>query len=173
MGLLVCCFIAPQAPFEESATTEASRRCPLTGFLREFRDMFWGHVLEVFANGICVLAVQNTTPEMLRIGRILSDVCLFVVTLFFAATFSMIFMKNSFAFSRKITQKRGSRAAYDADRDSISDWPPCRGRCTLLKWRLRRHPLVGLFGGDVGDYHLRRHLPRGFHSSRGVIVALA
>ena len=64
--------IAPQAPFEESATTEASRRCPLTGFLREFRDMFWGHVLEVFANGICVLAAQNTTPEMLRIGQNLS-----------------------------------------------------------------------------------------------------
>ena len=41
-------------------------------------------------------------------------------------------------------------------------WRHCRGRCTLLKWRLRRHPLVGLFGGDVGDYHLRRHLPRGF-----------
>ena len=40
----------------------------LTGFLRDFRVMFWGHVLEVFANGICVLAVQNTTPELLRIG---------------------------------------------------------------------------------------------------------
>ena len=58
--------IAPQAPFEESATTEASRRCPLTGFLREFRVLFWGHVLEVFVNGICVLAVQNTTPELVR-----------------------------------------------------------------------------------------------------------
>ena len=81
---------APQAPFEESATTEASRRCPLTGFLREFRVMFWGHVLEVFANGICVLAVQNTTPEMLRIGQNLSDVCLSVclsVTLFLQPLF--------------------------------------------------------------------------------------
>ena len=65
-------FFAPQAPFEESETTEASRRCPLTGFLRDFRVMFWGHVLEVFANGICVLAVQNTTPELLEIGPILS-----------------------------------------------------------------------------------------------------
>ena len=69
--------IAPQAPFEESETTEASRRCPLTGFLREFRVLFWGHVLEVFANGICVLAVQNTTPELLRIGPNLS-VCVSV-----------------------------------------------------------------------------------------------
>ena len=34
--------------------------------------MFWGHVLEVFANGIRVSAVQNTTPELLRIGPILS-----------------------------------------------------------------------------------------------------
>ena len=64
-------FFAPQAPFEESATTEASRRCPLTGFLREFRVLFWGHVLAVFANGICVVAVQNTTPVLLRIGPIL------------------------------------------------------------------------------------------------------
>ena len=32
--------IAPQAPLEESATTEASRRCPLTGFLREFQVLF-------------------------------------------------------------------------------------------------------------------------------------
>ena len=71
--------MAPQAPFEESETTEASRRCPLTGFLREFRVLFWGHVLEVFANGICVLAVQNTTPELLWIGPILCvcvSVCL-------------------------------------------------------------------------------------------------
>ena len=44
--------------------------------LREFRTLFWGHVLEVFANGICVSAVQNTTPELLWIGPILSDVCL-------------------------------------------------------------------------------------------------
>ena len=67
-GVLVV--VAPQAPFEESETTEASRRCPLTGFLREFRVLFWGHGLEVFANGICVLAVQNTTSEMLKIGQI-------------------------------------------------------------------------------------------------------
>ena len=102
--------VAPQAPFEESATTEASRRCPLTGFLREFRVMFWGHVLEVFANGICVLAVQNTTPEMLRIGQNLSgclSVWLSVCNTFFAATFSMNFMKNSFAFSRKNHSKKG------------------------------------------------------------------
>ena len=70
--------------------------------------MFWGHVLEVFANGICVLAVQNTSPEMLRIGQILSDVCVSVVRdTFFAATFSKVFVKNSFAFSRKNHSKKG------------------------------------------------------------------
>ena len=81
------CVFAPQAPFEESETTEASRRSPLTGFLREFRVLFWGHVFEVFANGICVLAVQNTTPEQLRIGPILSDICLMSVTLFLQPLF--------------------------------------------------------------------------------------
>ena len=38
---------------------------------------FWEHVCEAFASGICVLAVQNMVPELLRIGSILS-VCLFV-----------------------------------------------------------------------------------------------
>ena len=37
---------------------------------------FWGQVFEAFATGICVLTVQNTTPELLRIGPDLS-VCLF------------------------------------------------------------------------------------------------
>ena len=32
--------IAPQAPLEESATTEASRRCSLTGILAGFKDGF-------------------------------------------------------------------------------------------------------------------------------------
>ena len=31
---------APQAPLEESATTEASRRCSLTGILAGFKDGF-------------------------------------------------------------------------------------------------------------------------------------
>ena len=31
---------APQAPLEESATTEASRRCSLTGILAGFQDGF-------------------------------------------------------------------------------------------------------------------------------------
>ena len=77
-SLVIDSFIAPQAPFEEGATTEASRRCPLTGFLREIEVLFSGHVLEAFATGICVLAVQNSRSELLRIGRILclSDVCL-------------------------------------------------------------------------------------------------
>ena len=69
--------IAPQASFEESATTEASRRCPLTGFLRDFGVLFSGHTFEASATGIGHLVVQNTTPEMLRIGTI-RFVCLYV-----------------------------------------------------------------------------------------------
>ena len=87
------------------------------------------------------------------------SVCARDATLFLQPLFRGFLGRIHLLFHEKITQKRGSRVRYDADRDSISDWPPCRGRCTLLKWRLRRHPLVGLFGGDVGDYHLRRHLP--------------
>ena len=96
---------APQAPFEESATTEASRRCPLTGFLREFRVMFWGHVLEVFANGICVLAVQNTTPEMLRIGEILSDVCLPMYQRFHSPFFDDFYEEFICFFTKKSLKK--------------------------------------------------------------------
>ena len=44
--------VAPQAPLEESATTEASRRCSLTGFLREFGVLFSGHIFEASASGI-------------------------------------------------------------------------------------------------------------------------
>ena len=37
---------------------------------------FWRHLFEVFATGICVSAVQNMVPELLRIGPILSvDLC--------------------------------------------------------------------------------------------------
>ena len=101
---------APQAPLEESATTEASRRCPLTGFLREFRVLFWGHVLEVFANGICVLAVQNTTPEMLRIGQILS-VCRMSSTRirshFFCSHFFDDFYEEFICFFTKKSLKKG------------------------------------------------------------------
>ena len=39
---------------------------------------FGGQLFEVFATGICVSAVQNMVPELLRIGPILS-VCLCVV----------------------------------------------------------------------------------------------
>ena len=73
--------IAPQAPLEESATTEASRRCSLNGMLTGIRRPFWGRGFESSASGICVLTVQNMVPELLQIGSILSvcvSVCLFV-----------------------------------------------------------------------------------------------
>ena len=43
---------------------------------------FWEQVSEAFASGICVLAVQNMVPELLRIGSILSVCMLFSVQLF-------------------------------------------------------------------------------------------
>ena len=45
--------------------------------LTGIRVLFWGQVLERFATGICVLAVQNMATAELDIGRILS-VCLSV-----------------------------------------------------------------------------------------------
>ena len=60
---------------------------------------FWEQVFEAFASGICVLAVQNMVPELLRIGPILS-VCLFVcVCHFLQADFLTDFEQNSFVIS--------------------------------------------------------------------------
>ena len=60
----------------------------------------------------------------------------------FVSPFSIIFVKNSFAISEKRHSKKGSRAAYDAETDSLLA-PPRSGLSevvgTLLKLRLRRH----------------------------------
>ena len=50
--------IAPQAPLEESATTEASRRCSLTGILAGFKDGFGDSFL-----GICDWYLRFGCPE--------------------------------------------------------------------------------------------------------------
>ena len=69
---------------------------------------FWGQLFEASASGIWLLAVQNTVPEMLRIGSILSVgwlVC--CVFNFLQVRFWIDFEQNSFLFSeKKITQKR-------------------------------------------------------------------
>ena len=44
--------MAPKSPLEESATTEASRRCSLNGMLNGIRGSFWGRVLEAFATTV-------------------------------------------------------------------------------------------------------------------------
>ena len=61
---------------------------------------FWEQVFEAFTSGICVLAVQNMVPELLRIGSILS-VCLSVVCLFnfLQRLFLTDFEQNSFVIS--------------------------------------------------------------------------
>ena len=40
--------------------------------LTGIRRPFWGQIFEASASGIWLLAVQNTAPEQLRIGAILS-----------------------------------------------------------------------------------------------------
>ena len=62
---------------------------------------FWEQVFEAFANGFCVLAVQNMVPELLRISSILS-VCLSVLCCLFnflQARFWIDFEQNSFVIS--------------------------------------------------------------------------
>ena len=101
---------------------------------------FWGQVFEAFATSIRILAVPNVSPEQLRIGQICLSVCLSVVCSTFCRSFFGPMLNGSQSqFHEKSAPKTGSRAAHDAERDPISDQPPCRGRCTLLKWRLRRH----------------------------------
>ena len=61
--------------------------------------MFWGQLCEVFATGICVLAVQNMVPELLQIGPILS-VCEYLsLCHFLQAGFWTDSEQNSFVIS--------------------------------------------------------------------------
>ena len=66
-------------------------------------EVVLGKVLEAFATGICVLAVQNRSSEMLQIGPILSvhlRVCLSVCLChFLAAGFWTDSEQNSFVIS--------------------------------------------------------------------------
>ena len=69
---------------------------------------FWGQLFEASASGIWLLAVQNTVPEMLSIGPILS-VCLSVclrVQLFLAHFLDQFWTEFIPIFRKKITQKR-------------------------------------------------------------------
>ena len=72
--------------------------------LREFWVLFWGVVLEVFANGICVSTVQNTSPELLRIGSILSVhlcVCVSVCSTFWKLFFGPVLSRIQLQFHEK------------------------------------------------------------------------
>ena len=66
---------------------------------------FWGQLFEASASGIWLLAVQNTVPEMLSIGPILS-VCVRVRSTFSGARFGPILDRIHSYFQKKITQKR-------------------------------------------------------------------
>ena len=135
--------VAPQAPLEESATTEASRRCPLTGMLAGFRgrfgDRFLRHLRLVYAFWLSQTSPRSSSGSARSVCLFLCfSVSLFVHT-FFRLIFGPILNGIQSQIHEKSAPKTGPRAAHAAERDPISDWPPCRGRCTLLKWRLRRH----------------------------------
>ena len=69
---------------------------------------FWGQLFEASASGIWLLAVQNTVPEMLSIGPILSvGLCVCVFVQLFPAHFLDQFWTEFIPiFRKKITQKR-------------------------------------------------------------------
>ena len=93
---------------------------------------------------------------------LISDVTLFSETRFGAGrwTYNSVFRKELLENGVPPGMRR---------RDGPFSVPPCRGRCTLLKWRLRRAPLLGLFGW-LGATQLvtctcGATCPRGFLSS--------
>ena len=68
---------------------------------------FWGQLFEASASGIWLLAVQNTVPEMLSIGPILS-VCLRVRSTFSGALFGPILDRIHSYFQKKDHSKTGT-----------------------------------------------------------------
>ena len=58
-------------------------------------EIVLGKVLEAFATGICVLAVQNVSPDELRIGQICLSVCLSVCVRVCSHFFSVVFWTDS------------------------------------------------------------------------------
>ena len=110
----------------------------LAGFRGRFGDKFLRHLRLVL---ICVLTVQNMGTAELDIGWILS-VCVFVCVFVklsagrfldkFEEEFNCNFMKRAL--------KKGALATVATPNSPIFvPHPACLGRCTLLKWRLRRH----------------------------------
>ena len=107
--------------------------------LTGIQGSYWGQVLKAFAPSISILTVQNPSPELLRIGWILS-VCLSVCVSvqLFAGRFLDQFEQEFNCNFMKRASKKGLLPGILNPTRSFSV-PPCRGRCTLLKWRLRRH----------------------------------
>ena len=68
---------------------------------------FWGQLFEASASGIWLLAVQNTVPEMLSIGPILS-VCVCVRSTFSGALFGPILDRIHSYFQKKDHSKTGT-----------------------------------------------------------------
>ena len=103
------------------------------------------------------------------------SVCLFVCLRFVIRDpFWSRSMDVQLSFQKSVAQKRGP-TRHAPPRWTVSV-PPCRGRCTLLKWRLRRAPLFGLFGW-LGATQLvtctcGATCPRGFLSSILIIIVL-
>ena len=122
---------------------------------------FWGQLFEASASGIWLLAVQNTVPEMLSIGPILSvcvRACVFV-QLFPAHFLDQFWTEFIPIFRKKITQKRELEPNSVGEADHFHATLPRSLHSPQVATAAPPSPL-GLIGGvAVGDLHLWRHLP--------------
>ena len=117
---------------------------------------------------------QNPCPEMLRIGSILSDLCVMSACstfckLFFGPVLSRIHLQ----FREKSAQKMGSATGFRRGSWSFSvPLPACLGRCSIPSHRPRTAPAlrgpIWRTGGRCAPcrgrctllkWRLRRHLP--------------
>ena len=105
---------------------------------------FWGQVFEAFATGICVLTVQNPSPELLRIGWILS-VCLSVCVCVFVQLFADRFLDQ---FEQEFN-------------------------CNFMKRALKKGALAPNSVGEAEHFRVRATsgLPRSLHSPQMATAA--
>ena len=101
--------IAPQAPLEESATTEASRRCSLTGMLAGFRSHFGSKFLTCLRAVSAFWLSKTWSRSCSGSARFCLSVCVSVIPFdFLQAHFWTDSGQNSFVISEKRSPKNGN-----------------------------------------------------------------
>ena len=97
-----------------------------------FGDGFWRHLRPVSAFELSKTRARRCSGSAGSVCWV--RVCSTFCKLFFGPVLSRIHLQ----FHEKSAQKMGSATDFRRGSWTFSG-APCRGRCTLLKWRLRRH----------------------------------